>query len=108
MTTVRTGNVERMTTEPSASPQARPWNGYAIAALVLGIVGIAGIPLVPSILALVFGYKAREEIDRSGGVEQGRGLAVAGIVLGWVGVGLVALVAVVAIIVLVAVAAAAA
>ena len=108
MTTVRTGNVERVTSEPTAPPQARPWNGYAIAALVLGIVGIAGIPLVPSILALVFGYKAREEIDRSGGVEQGRGLAVAGIVLGWVGVGLVALVTVVAIIVLVAVAAAAA
>ena len=51
----------------------------AIAALVLGIVGF--FPL-----ALVFGYMGRNQIDRSGGRQGGRGLAVAGIVLGWVGV----------------------
>jgi hypothetical protein len=58
-------------------------NGYAIASLVCGIVWIWGIG---SILALVFGYSAKAQIDRSGGREGGRGLAVAGIVLGWVGV----------------------
>ncbi len=38
-------------------------------------------------LALVFGYSARGQIRRSEGRESGDGLAIAGIVLGWVGVG---------------------
>ena len=59
-------------------------NGFAIASLVLGIVWVYGIT---SILALVFGYKARREIDASGGVQTGRGMATAGVVLGWIGVG---------------------
>ena len=44
--------------------------------------------IVGGILALVFGYKARRQIDDSGGREGGRGMAVAGIILGWVGLGL--------------------
>src|SRR5947208_3913991 len=59
-------------------------NGYAIASLVLSIVG-AG---VGSILGIIFGYKARREIDASNGAQIGRGLAVAGIVVGWVTLGL--------------------
>lgn len=58
-------------------------NGLAIAALVCGIVWLGGLG---SILALVLGYTAKGQIDRSGGREGGRGLAVAGIVLGWIGV----------------------
>ena len=64
-------------------------SGYAIASLVLGIAGVTFFPLVPSILAVVFGGKARAEI-RSGAA-RGDGLATAGVVLGWVGIGLVAL-----------------
>ena len=64
-------------------------NGMAIAALVLGIVFIYG---VGSILALVFGYQAKGQIDRSNGTETGRGMAVAGIVLGWIGIGLILLI----------------
>jgi hypothetical protein len=60
-------------------------NGYAIASLVLGILGGYG---VTAILAIVFGYRARREIDESEGRQTGRGLATAGIVLGWVGIGL--------------------
>lgn len=59
-------------------------NGMAIASMVLGIVWIYGIG---AILALIFGYKARREIDGSGGSQTGRGMATAGIVLGWVGIG---------------------
>jgi hypothetical protein len=59
----------------------RRTNGYAIASLVLGIVNM----LVGSVLALVFGYKAIREIDESHGTQTGRGLALAGVVLGWVG-----------------------
>ena len=79
--------------DPAAPPPPQPvvvsvpTNGYAVASLVLGIAGL-GFLFVGPILALVFGYMGRNEIDRSGGVQGGRGLAVAGIVLGWVGIGL--------------------
>lgn len=65
-------------------PPRRGTNGSAIASLVLGIVGVVGFPLTAPI-ALYFGYKGRREIDASAGAEEGRGLAIAGIVLGWVG-----------------------
>ncbi len=59
-------------------------NGMAVASFVLGILWLGWIG---SALALVFGYLAKRDIDASAGVEGGRGLAVAGIVLGWVGIG---------------------
>lgn len=58
-------------------------NGFAVKSLVLGIIWIFWIG---SVLALVFGYIAKRQIDRSGGAQGGRGLAIAGIVLGWIGV----------------------
>jgi len=64
-------------------------NGLAIASLVLGIVWVYGLG---SILALVFGLLAKGQIDRSNGRETGRGMAIAGIVLGSIGVGLLLLV----------------
>jgi hypothetical protein len=63
-------------------------SGAATASLVLGICGLVVCPFICSVLALVFGYQAREQIDESGGQLGGRSSAVAGIVLGWVGVGL--------------------
>lgn len=57
-------------------------SGKAIASLVLGLYWLLWLG---SILALVFGYQARAEIARSGGRLTGRGLATAGIVLGWIG-----------------------
>ncbi len=79
-------------TEPRAAPQPPPYwspptNGYAIASFVCGLVQMG----IGSVLALVFGYMAKREIDASGGMQGGRGLAIAGIVLGWVGVGVIAL-----------------
>ena len=67
-------------------PQQRRQNGMAVASLVLGIVGFACC--VAWILALVFGYQGRKQIDQSYGRQTGRGLATAGIVLGWVWCGL--------------------
>ncbi len=66
-------------------------SGDATASLVLGILGLVLCPLICSVLALVFGYQARAEIDASGGRIGGRGSATAGVVLGWVGVAIVAL-----------------
>jgi hypothetical protein len=60
-------------------------NGMAIASLVLGIIPCTGIT---SILAIVFGFIARNQIEQSGGTQQGSGLALAGIILGFVWVGL--------------------
>ncbi len=58
-------------------------NGFAVASLVLGILWIFWIG---SILALVFGFIAKSQIDRSNGAQAGSGLAIAGIVLGCIGV----------------------
>jgi Domain of unknown function (DUF4190) len=62
--------------------QPHTTNGKAIASMVLGIVWLYW---VGSILALIFGYIAKSEIDRSHGTQSGRGMAIAGIVLGYVG-----------------------
>lgn len=54
----------------------------AIASLVLGIVWIWGLG---SLLALIFGIIGKNQIDASNGTQGGRGMAIAGIVLGIVG-----------------------
>ena len=61
-------------------------SGKSTAALVMGILGLVLCPLICSVLALVFGYQARRDIDASGGRLGGRGNATAGIVLGWIGI----------------------
>lgn len=70
-------------------------SGMAVASLVLGILFLWG---VGSILALIFGYQSRAEIDRSNGRVAGRGMATAGIILGWLGiVGAIVLIALIVI-----------
>jgi hypothetical protein len=71
---------------PAAQQAGPPTNGKATASLVLGIVFACGIG---SILALVFGYQAKNEIEASNGTQGGEGMATAGVILGWIGVGLV-------------------
>ena len=68
-------------------------NAYAIASLVLSLVSLCGIG---SIFAIVFGNKAKKEIAASG--EGGLGMAKAGVIIGWVTLGLIGLYIVVAII----------
>ena len=68
-----------------AQPLART-NGLAIAAVVMGIAGVLSAwLLLPSILALVFGLVSHSKIKRSAWMQDGRGLAIAGLVLGAVG-----------------------
>ena len=66
-------------------------SGKAIAALVLGLVGISMFPVIPSILAIIYGAGAKREIAASGGRLTGEGLATTGVVLGWIALGLAAL-----------------
>lgn len=65
-------------------------SGKATAALVLGLVGLFLCPLICSILAIVFGKQAMDEIDQNPGMT-GRGSAKAGFILGIVGTSLSAL-----------------
>ncbi len=58
-------------------------NGLAIASVLLAVLWFAGIGAA---LALVFGYRARREIENSAGSQTGSGLATAGIILGWIGI----------------------
>jgi hypothetical protein len=65
-----------------------PSSGKATAALVLGIAAFVVCPLVCAVLAIVFANQAYSEIDASGGRVGGRGLAQAGLILGWVNIAL--------------------
>ena len=57
----------------------------AVASLVLGVLFCLA---VTAILAVIFGNVALNRINASGGTQRGRGMAIAGIVLGWVGIAL--------------------
>ena len=72
----------------SGAPAART-SGLAIASLVTGL--FFWCCAIPGIVAIVLGHIALEQIDDSGGVKGGRGMAIAGVVLGWVGIGITGL-----------------
>ena len=59
-------------------------NGLAVASMVLGIVWVFWLG---SLLAVIFGHVSLGQIRRSNGREAGRGLAIAGVTLGWIGLG---------------------
>jgi hypothetical protein len=61
-------------------PSVARTNGYAIASFACGLGQFVFGPL-GTIPAIVFGHMARNQIRRTG--EQGAGLALAGLVLGW-------------------------
>jgi hypothetical protein len=69
---------------PAPAQPASGTSGSAIASLVFGIAGFFVFPVIPSIMAIVFGYAARREIAQKPGLG-GEGFATAGIVLGWIG-----------------------
>src|SRR4051812_48034234 len=93
-----TADLQRLTADVTpAAPPAPPvpygyqpqravpeTNGLAIASLTAGILWLAWLG---SIAAVIFGHVALAQIKRSGGRETGQGLAIAGLVLGWLGVG---------------------
>jgi len=75
------------------APRPLPTSGLAVASLVLGILWLGWLG---SILAVIFGHLALRSIRR--GAERGWGLAVAGLVLGYIGVATLALVVILAVI----------
>jgi hypothetical protein len=67
---------------PPAFVRAAPPNGFAVASLISGLLWLGWIG---SLLAIVFGHVALDQIRRAGGREGGRGFAVAGLALGYFG-----------------------
>jgi hypothetical protein len=65
---------------PAAVTTAARTNGFAVASLACGLGQFVAGPFA-TIPAIVFGHMARSQIRRTG--EQGDGLAIAGLVLGW-------------------------
>ncbi len=72
----------------SGAPVAPPNNTMAVISLIAGLLGLSFLPTIGSIAALITGYMAKNEIRASGGSQGGDGMATAGIILGWIGIGL--------------------
>lgn len=65
-----------------AQPQT---NNKALASLILGICSyVLGLGPLTGVVAIILGHMALGEINRSGGTQSGRGMAIAGLVLGYV------------------------
>jgi len=62
----------------------RQTSALAIVSLVAGLLGWSLLPVIGSIVAIVTGHLARAEIRRRPEALEGDGLAVAGLVLGYV------------------------
>src|SRR3954451_19428646 len=97
-----TGDLQRLTADVTPAPAPPPpvpygypppaapeTNGLAIASLTAGILWLGWLG---SIAAVIFGHVALAQIKRAGGRETGQGLAIAGLVLGWFGVGVLLLI----------------
>lgn len=63
----------------------RPNNVLAIISLVASIAGVTFIPLIGSIAGVITGHMSLKQLKTSG--ENGRGMAVAGTIIGWIGTG---------------------
>ncbi|MBS0228640.1 MAG: DUF4190 domain-containing protein [Proteobacteria bacterium] len=61
----------------------RQTNSLAVVSLVCGILGWTLLPFLGSIVAIVCGHMARSEIRRNPQTQEGDGLAVAGLVMGY-------------------------
>ena len=71
------------------TPPPRPQTpGIAIASLVCGILGFVCFGPVGSIPAIICGHIAKTRIKTSGGALTGDGMALAGLIMGYVGLGL--------------------
>jgi uncharacterized membrane protein len=65
-------------------PTGRPTNGLAVASFVCSVSGI--VPFffgITCVVGIVLGFVALGQIKRSGGYQQGRGLAIAGVIVGF-------------------------
>lgn len=64
-----------------------PTNVLSIISLVTGLLGFTFAPFIGSVAAVITGHLALNQIKHT--QEQGRGMAVAGLILGYVALGLI-------------------
>jgi len=74
----------------------RKTNTLAVVSLISSIVGIFLLPFVGSVVGIITGHMSLSQIKRTG--EGGRGLGLAGTIVGWVGLALAILGTILAII----------
>jgi hypothetical protein len=65
-----------------------PTSTLAIISVIAGIIGFSAMPIIGGIVALITGYMARKETKASPPTASGDGLALAGIIMGWIQVAL--------------------
>jgi hypothetical protein len=70
----------------SGYPAGPKYNAMAIVSFVSSLVGLFIIPVVGQIVGIITGHISLSQLKTSG--ENGRGLALAGTIIGWVSLGL--------------------
>jgi hypothetical protein len=73
---------------PNMSDITLPSSTLAIVSLVSALLGFTFLPIAGSIVALITGYMARNETRSIPPRASGDGMATAGIILGWIQIGL--------------------
>lgn len=68
-----------------------PTSPLAMVSVIAGVLGFSAMPVIGGIVALITGYLARKDTKASPPTASGDGLAVAGIIMGWIQVGLAVL-----------------
>jgi uncharacterized protein DUF4190 len=71
---------------PATTPSAPRVSASAIVSLVLAILSFACLPIVAVIPAIVCGHVAWSRITRSGGAVIGKGIAIAGLIIGYLAI----------------------
>jgi hypothetical protein len=67
---------------PASYSADRPTNSLAIVSLVAGLASYVVVPVIGAVVAIITGHMARGQIRRT--EESGSGLALAGLILGYV------------------------
>jgi competence protein ComGC len=77
---------------PPGPAETVPTSGKATASLICGILGLTIFSILTAIPAIIFGHMSRKEIRESGGRLKGDGMALAGMIMGYIATGLVVLI----------------
>jgi hypothetical protein len=77
--------------QPVMQPMQRD-SGAAIASLIFGIMAWVFLPILGAIVAIITGHIGVNEVNNGNGMVRGKGLAIAGLVMGYVQIGILVLI----------------
>lgn len=80
-------------------PAVPQTSGFAIASLICSIASWFLVPFIGGVLGVIFGHIARREIRQSQGWKKGNGLALTGLIIGYIHI-MVAILAIILIVLL--------